>query len=786
MESSGKLVGARIKRCEDPRLITGRGIYVDDIHLPGMLYLQILRSVHAHARILRIDASQAAALPGVVAVLTGEEAKRLTPPLPASPTIPGLRVPEHYPLATDRVRFVGEPVAAVVAVDRYLARDALDLIQVEYEPLPAVADPEKAMEPGAPLLHPEFGENIAYRLPLGSLGGDIDAALREADVVVRQRMENQRLIPSSMEPRGVVAQYEPGEGRLTLWLSTQAPHLMRSQLATLLGLPEHRLRVVAPEVGGAFGAKLNPYAEEVLAAALAVRLGRPIKWTETRGENMVATSHGRGQVAYLEAGAKRDGTITGVRVRIIGDLGAYHHILTPIAPTQTALMITGCYRIPVVGIEIVGVFTSKTPVDPYRGFGRAEAAYYIERLVDMVARELGMDPVEVRRRNFIPRDRFPYTTPTGHVYDSGDYEGALSRALEILDYRRFRQEQEQRRRQGRYLGLGIATYQWRAGFPSTAVPPGLDFIKGGWESATLRVDPSGKVTLLTGTSPHGQGQETTFAQIVADGLGVPLEDIRVVHGDTDTVGYGMGSMGSRSLTVGGSAVLLAVQRVKEKAARIAAHALEAKAEDMVFEGGRIHVRGFADRAMGFQEVAALAHRGANLPSGMEPGLEATGFFDPPNFTSPYGAHLCVVEVDPDTGEVKLLRYIAVDDCGRVVNPLVVEGQIHGGVAQGVGQALLEAAIYDENGQILTGSLLDYPLPTSTELPMIEVAFLERPTAVNPLGAKGVGEAGAIGAPPAVVNAVVDALAPLGVKHMDMPLWPERVWRAIQEARGSAP
>ncbi len=776
---ASKLIGARIKRREDPRLITGHATYVDDIRLPNVLHLEVLRSIYAHARIKRVDASKASSLPGVVAVFSGEEAQRLTPPLPAASSIPNLKVPEHYPLAVDKVRFVGEGVAAVVATDRYVARDALELIEVEYEPLPAVVDPEKAMEPGAPVLHEEFGDNIAYRLPLG---GDVDDALRKADVVIRQRMENQRLIPSPMETRGVVAQYQPGDDRLTVWLSTQAPHLMRTQLAALLDMPEHKVRVVAPEVGGAFGSKNNPYAEEVLAAALAMRLGRPIKWIEDRQENMVATSHGRGQVAYLEAGARHDGTVTALRLRIIADLGAYHHILTPVAPIQTALMMTGCYRIPIATTDIVGVFTNKTPVDPYRGFGRAEAAYYIERLMDLVARELNLDPVAVRRRNFIQPDQFPYTTATGQVYDSGDYDLTLSRALEMLDYQQFRQDQQRLRREGRHIGVGFATYVWRAGFPSAAIPPGLDFIKGGWESATVRVEPTAKVTVLTGTSPHGQGAETTFGQLVADELGVPIEDVRVVHGDTDIVQYGIGTMGSRSLAVGGSAVALSLRKVREKAIHIAAHIVEARPEDMVFEKGHIYVRGFPERAVAFREVANLAYRGVNLPPGTEPGLEATSFFDPPNFTSPFGAHLCVVEVDTNTGEVKVLRYVAVDDCGRAINPMLVEGQIQGGIAQGIGQALWEGAMYDENGQILTGSFMDYAIPTSIDLPEIEMDRTETPTLINPLGAKGVGEAGTIGAPAAVVNAVVDALSPLGIGHMDMPLWPERVWRAIQQAR----
>lgn len=781
MSVSRRVIGARIKRNEDVPLITGRATFVDDLHLPDTLHLTFVRSPLAHAKVLSIDASRAAALTGVVDVLTGQETKALSAPLPTSMTIPGLRVPEHHLLALERVRFVGEPVAVVLSVDPYVGRDAAELVRVDYEPLPAVVDPEKALEPGAPVLHPEFGDNVAYRLPLGSLGGDIEAAFGEAHVIVRQRMENQRLIPNSMEPRGVVASYDRAEGRLVVWLSTQAPHLMRSQFASLLGLPEHRIRVIAPCVGGAFGAKLNPYPEEVLAAALALRLGRPVKWTETRSEHMVATSHGRGQVAYLEMGARRDGTITGIRARIIADLGAYLHILTAVGPLQTATMLTGCYRIPVVYLDVVGVFTNKTPVDPYRGFGRAEAAYYLERLMDMLARELGMDPVELRRRNFIPADAFPHATPTGHVLDSASSEESLARALQLLDYGRLRAQQEKWRRQGRYVGVGIATYLWRAGFPSVAIPPGLDLIKGGWETATVRVDPSGGVTVLTGVSPHGQGLETTLAQIAADVLGVSPADVRVLHGDTDLINYGMGTMGSRSLTVGGSAVLLAARALREKMAQIAARMLEADPSDLVFEDGRVSVSGFAERGVSFKELAARAYRGLDLPPGVGPGLEATAYFDPPNFSSPNGTHVCVAEVDPETGRVRILRYIAVDDCGRVVNPMVVEGQVHGGVAQGIGQALLESAQYDDDGQVLSSSFMGYPLPRARDVPPVEVHLLEGQTAINPLGARGVGEGGAVAAPPALVNAVVDALAPLGVRHIDMPLLPEKVLQAIRDA-----
>jgi carbon-monoxide dehydrogenase large subunit len=771
-------IGARLPRREDPRLVTGRGTYVDDIRLPGMLHLKILRSPHAHARITRIDTSQAQKLPGVVAVLTGREARPLTPPLPVAAMIPELKVPEHYPIATGKVCHAGEAVAAVVAADPYIAADTLAHIEVEYEPLPAIVDLEQALQPEAALVHEEFGTNVAYRFRFG----EVDDTFSGADVVVRQRMENQRLIPNSMEPRGIVAEYRPADERFVVWMSTQGPHLVRTQLASMLNIPEHRIQVIAPEVGGAFGAKLNIYGDELLAIVLAGQLGRPIKWIEERSEHMVATSHGRGQVAWLEAGIKRDGTITALRLRILADMGAYHHVLTPIAPLQTATLITGCYTIPALAVEITGVFTNKTPTDPYRGYGRAEAAYYIERVMDLVARKLDMDPVVVRRRNFILPEQFPYMNPFGHTYDSGDYERSLDRALEMLDYDGFRREQERGRSNGRYLGIGLSTYVWRAGFPSVSIPPGMQFLLGGWESAAIQIAPTGKVTVRTGTSPHGQGVETTFAQIVCDCLGVPVEDVRVLHGDTEAVQYGIGTMGSRSLCNGGSAVLLAAEQLKQKAIRIAAHIFQVAPEEIVYESGRMFSKGFPERVVTFQEVTRLAYHGADLPPGITPGMEATSVFDPANFTSPFGTHICVVGVDVNTGDVSIVRYIAVDDCGRVVNPTIVEGQIQGGVAQGVGQALMEGALYSDDGQLLTGSFLTYPMPTSTELPMLEMDRTETPTSVNPLGAKGVGEAGAIAAPPAVVNAVVDALSPFGITHLDMPLWPEKVWRAIQSAR----
>jgi len=771
-----RLVGTSVKRREDARLLTGTGTFVDDVRVPDMLYMQVLRSPYAHARIRRIDCAAAVALPGVVAVVTGQEAERLVPPLPTmSDAIPDLKVPVHRVLAIEKACFAGEGVAAVVAVNPYLACDAIESIEVEYEPLPVVVDPDKAMERDSPMVHETLGNNIAFRLRLGD---NVDEALQQSDAVVRQRLENQRVIPNPLETRGIVAQYQHDIQKLTTWVTTQVPHVFRGKLARLLGLPENRVRVIAPDVGGAFGTKVNVYAEEVLAAALAIHLGRPVKWIEDRSEHMVATTHGRGQAALVEAGARQDGTLTALRVRITADLGAYLQMLTHVIPTLTAVAVPGCYRVPACTVEVVGVFTNKTPTDSYRGAGRPEATYYIERVMDLVAEQLGIDPVVVRRRNFIRPNEFPYTTPMGLILDSGDYELTLDRALERLNYERFRAEQQRLRQHGRYLGVGFSTWVEQCSFgPTARMVPG--FSPGGWETATVRVDPNGSVTVLTGTSPHGQGVETTFALLTADELGVSSDRIRVIYGDTDAVPQGIGTMSARSVAVGGSALLLALRALKEKVKRIAAEHLGTTPENVLYDEGRISVRNSPEKGISFQEMVTVAYGGGKRPASLE--LEATSTFDPPDFTYPFGTHICVVEVEASTGAVQILRYIAVDDCGIVVNPAVVEGQIQGGIAQGVGQALIEAALYGDDAQLLTGSFMDYLLPSCELLPEIEMDRTETPTPVNPLGAKGVGESGALAAPPAVVNAVMDALAPLGIRHIDMPLTPEKIWRAMQDA-----
>jgi carbon-monoxide dehydrogenase large subunit len=778
-----------VKRTEDPRLIRGLAHYVDDIKLPDMLHAVFLRSVHAHARIRRIGIASATASPGVVAVYTGRDVSHKIGPVPCAAALPDLKVPDHRVLATDRVYYVGHPVAVVVATDRYAAQDALEKIAVEYEELPPVVDPEQALK-GKPLVHEQFGSNVAYRLTSGE--GDIESALASADKIVRQRMINQRLAPVAMEPRGVLARYFPGEQELTLWSSTQIPHLMRTQVALMLGIAENKLRVITPEVGGGFGSKLNVYAEEALLGWISIQLSRPVKWIETRRENMQATIHGRAQVGEIEIGCKKDGTVTGLRYNVVADLGAYHQLLTPAIPTLTGLMLSGAYRIPAIQMNVTGVFTNKMATDAYRGAGRPEATYVIERAMDLVAAELGMDPVEVRRKNFPAPSEFPFKTATGLTYDSGNYEAALSKALKISGYRELREQQKKARAEGRLVGIGVSSYvEICALGPSAAMPA------GGWESATVRIEPTGKVTVLTGASPHGQGQETSFAQIVAEELGIDLNDITVIHGDTAIVQYGIGTFGSRATAVGGTAVLVALQRVREKATRIAAHLLQVEASRMTFANARFSALAAqaaatvgalatvpapaadGDRSITLQEVALAAHLAKNLPPDTEPGLSATYFFEPKNFTFPFGTHIVAVEIDRETGEVQFQRYVAVDDCGKVINPMLVDGQIQGGIVQAIGQALYEEVVYDDQGQLITGTLMDYAVPKAAMIPTLELDRTETPTPENPLGVKGVGEAGTIGATPAIVGAVVDALAPFGVRHLDMPLKPETIFRAMQ-------
>jgi carbon-monoxide dehydrogenase large subunit len=799
-----KYVGQRVKRTEDPRLIKGLAHYVDDIGLPGTLHVAFVRSVYAHAKITGIDTSAALATPGVVAVYTGADVADKIGPVPCAGALPDLKVPDHRVLAKDKVYFMGHPIVAVVATDRYVARDACDLVIVDYDELPVVTDVEEAAK-GGTVIHDAWQDNIAYRLTSGE--GDIDAAFSAADRVVKQRVVHQRLAPIAMEPRGVLARYFPGEEELTLWSSTQIPHLMRTQVALMIGIPENKLRVITPEVGGGFGSKLNVYAEEALLGWISMQLSKPVKWIETRRENIQATIHGRGQIGDVEIAFKDDGTLTGLRYTVFADLGAYHQLLTPAIPTLTGLMLSGAYKIPAIQMNITACFTNKMATDAYRGAGRPEATYVVERALDLVAADLGVDPAEVRRKNFPAANEFPFHTATGLDYDSGDYEAALDKAQQIAGYAKLREDQKKAREEGRLIGIGVSTYvEICALGPSQAMPA------GGWESATVRIEPTGKVTVLTGASPHGQGQETSFAQIAADELGVHLNDVTVIHGDTGVVQYGIGTFGSRATAVGGTAVFVAIQKLKEKADKIAAHMLQAEASKLSFEGGKYSLQQAAAAAAStgvsdpvvpvgeapagalpepqtegrssvtIQEIALAAHIAKDLPPDTEPGLSATYFFEPKNFTFPFGTHIAVVEVDRETGDIEFLRYVAVDDCGRVINPLLVDGQVHGGIVQSIGQALYEEVVYNEDGQLVTGTLMDYAVPRASDIPKnFELDRTETPSPVNPLGVKGVGEAGTIGATPAIVGAVVDALAPFGVKHLDMPIKPENIWRIINKS-----
>jgi aerobic carbon-monoxide dehydrogenase large subunit len=777
-------VGRAMRRKEDPRMITGRSRYIDDITVPGTLWIAIVRSTEAHARIVSVDTSEAARRDDVVAVFTGEDlAGDFAAPMAMVWSPPGVEIktPQFWPLARGEVKFVGDPVAVVVGKDRYSVIDAAEQVVVEYEPKTVVVDPEKALEDGSPLVWEQFGTNRTHEWKVS--GGDIDAALAEADVVVEQRMVNHRTAGGAIETRGVLA--DPRGEKITMYSSTQVPHIARFVLSLLLGIPEDNLRVVSPDVGGGFGSKLQVYPEEVLAVALAKRLNRPVKWIETRSEAMMATHHGRDQIDYVTLGAKSDGTLTGCKARLIADLGAYQLLLTPFIPELGFPVMGGCYKIPAIDLTFEGVFTNKMCTDAIRGAGRPEGTYWIELTMDKLAAELSIDPLELRRKNFIPEEEFPFTTELGITYDSGNYVGTLDRLLERFDLDAFRREQEELRARDVYRGVGFSTYVEVCGLaPSRAVgPQGVGLQAAYWESAMVRVHPSGSATVFTGASPHGQGHDTGFAQIAADRLGIDPQRIQVIHGDTDQGPWGWGTYGSRTLSVGGEAVARAAVRVQEKAKQICAALLEAAPEDIELADGKYRVRGSPDKSKTMAEIAGAAHiPPQELPADIEPGLEATAMYDPENFVFPFGAHACVVEVDPETGKVDVVRYLAVDDCGPPINPMLIDGQVHGGVTHAIGQALYEQVVYDEDGQLVTGTFVDYAIPTAAELPSFETDRTVTPSPVNSLGVKGVGEAGTIGATPAVAAAVFDALAPLGVKWIDMPLTPRRVWEAIDEAQ----
>ena len=785
---SSRIFGSGIRRREDPRLITGSATYTDDITLPGMVHAAMLRSEHAHARITRIDTSQAASAPGVIAVYTGADIDGALAPVPCAWLLPDsdLKIADYPCIAKDVVRYTGDIVATVVAETPYQAHDALALIEVDYEPLESVTNPEAAAADGAPQLHAEIPGNQAFHWVVA--GGDVDAAFAEAEangVVLKERILQQRLIPNAMETRGALAQYNQATGELTLWNTTQNPHIVRFLCSVVTGVPEDKLRVIAPEVGGGFGSKIAAYPADFVTVFCAKTLGRPVKWIETRSENYQATTHGRDHVQDIELAATREGKITGLRCTVHAGMGAYLSTAAPGIPTILhGLMLSGVYTIPALKEDVYGVYTNGVPVEAYRGAGRPEATFMLERMVDLLAGELGMDPVDVRRKNFIPKFDNGHTVVTTLNYDSGDYPGALEKLLDHTGYAELRAKQQAGPSNGKYLGLGLSSYVEICGLGPSQVAGAIGFQGGLWESAIVRFHPTGKVHVFIGASPHGQGEETTFAQIVASEIGVDAGDVKVVHGDTDATPMGWGTYGSRTTAVGGAALALAVRKIRDKAKVLAAHLLEASVEDMEYEDGKFFVKGSPDKAKTIQDIALMANVAWDLPEGMEAGLEATTFYDPPNFVFPYGAHLAVVEVDAATGQVTLTGYTALDDCGPQINPTIVEGQVHGGVVQGIGQALWEGAAYDENGQLATGSMLDYALPRADLLPDIDVISTVTPSPHHPLGVKGIGEAGTIASTAAVYNAVMDALRPLGVKRVDMPFTPERVWRAIQDAKGN--
>jgi carbon-monoxide dehydrogenase large subunit len=773
----GRIVGTPVERKEDTALLTGQAKFVDDMSVPGMVWMAVVRSPYAHARITNVDVKPALAHRGVIAAFAGEElADQWQTSLPCAwlPT-EDTNHPNHRPLAIDKARYVGDGVAVVVAETRGEARDAAELVQVDYDPLPAVVDAERALEDGAPIVHDEFGTNHCYTWKLSA--GEIDEEFATADVTVEERYRQQRLIPSAIEPRGVIVQPFPATGELTMWSSTQVPHIARVTLSMVTGVPEAKLRVVAPDVGGGFGSKLNIYAEEALALVLARRLGRPIKWIETRSEGYQATIHGRDQIQEIELAATSEGKIRAVRAKLTVGMGAYLQLVTAGTPLLGAWLYGGAYDIAAYDFECTGVFTTTTPTDAYRGAGRPEATYAIERAVDALARKLGQDPVELRRLNFLRG--FPQTIASGLTVDSGDYDAHLDAALEIADYDDLRKQQADRRERGdtKELGIGFSTYVEMCGLAPSRILGAIGYSAGGWDAATIRFLPTGTVQVLIGTSPHGQSHETTVSQIVADQLGVGYDEVEVLHGDTAVAPLGMDTYGSRSLSVGGIAVYHAAGRILAKARKIAAHQLEVGEDELSYDGGTFTANG---NSMTTKELALQAWTAHNLPDGVEPGLEATYVFDPENFSWPAGTHIAVVEVDTETGNVDLIRYVAVDDVGKVINPTIVDGQIHGGITQGVAQALFEEAVYDEDGNLITGSMVNYMVPSAAELPSFELGRTETPSPTNPLGVKGVGETGTIASTAAVINAVVDALSARGVTNIDMPASPERVWRAIEE------
>lgn len=784
---SNKYIGQSVKRVEDKRFITGQGRYTDDIVLPRMVHAYILRSPYAHALIKSIDTSEALAIKGVVAIYTGKDFENING-VPCGWQVnfkdgTTMREPKHPLLVLDKVKHTGDGVAMVVAETKEIAADAAEAINVKYEVLKAVTNPKEALAPGAPLVHDEYPDNVAFDWQIGNDKAEVDAAIASAHHITKLDFTNNRVVPNAMEPRSYIGDYDTAYDRYTLYTSTQNPHLIRLLMcAFVLGIPEHKVRVVGPDVGGGFGSKIYHYTEEALVTWAAKQLRRPIKWTSDRSEAFLTDAHGRDHVSTAEMGFDKDGHIVGLRIKTYANLGAYLSTFASAVPTYLhGTLLQGVYTTPKIHLDMTCVFTHTTAVDAYRGAGRPEATYLLERLMDVSAHEMGIDPAELRFKNFIPPfdgvNQAGYQTQVALQYDSGNYHAVLERGLEMLGYADFKEKQAEARKNGKLLGVGFSTYIEACGIAPSAVVGALGARAGLFESAQVRVQPTGKVSVYTGSHSHGQGHETSFAQVVADKLGIPLADVEIIHGDSDAVAFGMGTYGSRSLAVGGSAIVKSIEKVLEKGAKIAAHKLECSADDLDFADGKWTVKG-TDKSIGFGDVALTAYVPHVYPANLEPGLDFSSFYDPTNFTYPFGCHIAVVEVDAETGKVTIKRFVAVDDVGNVINPMIVEGQIHGGLAQGIGQALLEGVIYDENGQLTTGTFMDYAMPRADDLPMFETDRKTTPCPHNPLGVKGAGEAGAIGSTPAVVNAVMNATWHLGVRDLEMPLTPQRVWRAM--------
>ncbi len=786
-DTGNRVIGQRLLRKEDPALLTGEGIFTNDMKVPGALHLAVLRSPYAHAKILSVDTSAAAAMPGVRAVYSGADLESTwAAPMPCAwPVTDDMKNPTHYPLAVHTVHYSGDGVAAVLAESDAIARDAIEAIDVTYDPLEAVTDLDDALSDRV-IVHEELGTNTSYtwNLLVEEQEGDVQRAFDAATYTVSERYVQQRLLPMAMEPRAVVAMPQPFGGDMTLYSSTQVPHILKVMTAITLGIPEHQLRVVAPAVGGGFGAKLNVYAEELLCVALAHKHGVPVRWNEERSENAVATIHGRGQIQHMELAADADGRLTAVRVRLIGDMGAYLQLVTPGIPLLGAFLYAGVYELPkAYDFSCTSVFTTMTPTDAYRGAGRPEATYAIERAMDSLAKEVGIDPLELRRRNFIPTASYPYEAFTGLTYDSGDHPAAADMAADLIDYAGARARQAEQNVPGaaKRLGIGVSSYFEMCGLAPSRVLASLNYSAGGWEAATVRILPTAKVQVVTGTAPHGQGHETAWSMIAAERLGIDPADIDVLHSDTAIAPLGMDTYGSRSLPVGGVAVAMACDKVIDKAKQIAAHQMEASPDDLEYSGGVFRVVGSPDKEMPLAAIAFEAFTAHDLPDGLEPNLEAQVTYDPPNFSWPFGTHMCLVEVDVETGAIDVLKYVAVDDCGVQVNPNIVDGQVHGGVVQGMAQALFEGVHYDTDGNLQTSTLAEYLVPAASDVPPITLGHTCTPSPTNSLGVKGVGEAGTIGAAPTIMNAVVDALSGLGVHDLPMPASPLNVWNAINSA-----